>query len=265
MTTASEHAVHVECEEGTTKEEQLRLSNVPSMMVSNTFLDKNSQSHASAMTAFGDIIDNGRESGASKLSIEVRTYCGRPLLTMTDNGTGMTEAKVREGLMSIGYTTKDLSTGKHYGFGGKTAIPRLCDSALIFTRESQTRYRTIGLLSSVFSDRVGASETKMPLCSWEEFGSDVVSGTSEEYAPLTLSQREASGTPMHIVDAPTHYHLLYRQDIPCVLTLCLYHVSQFTSCSRLPSAPTATQASCSRNLSASGHVARGLVAALARA
>ena len=173
--------------------ERHNLSNVPSMMVSNTFLDKNSQSHASAMTAFGDVIDNGRESGASKLSIEGRTYCGRPLLVISDNGTGMTEAKVREGLMSIGYTSKDLSTGKHYGFGGKTAIPRLCDSALIFTREAQTRYRTIGLLSTVFSDRIGSNETKMPLCSWEELGTDVVSDTSEELAPLTLNQREASG------------------------------------------------------------------------
>lgn len=177
--------------------EGLALSNVPSMMVSNTFLDKNSQSHTSAMTAFGDIIDNGRESGASRLSIEVRTYCGRPLLVITDNGTGMTEAKVREGLMSIGYTSKDLSTGKHYGFGSKTAIPRLCDSALIFTREGQTRYRTIGLISTVFSDTMGSSETKMPLCSWDEVGPDIVSNTNEHFAPLTLNQREASGTQSH--------------------------------------------------------------------
>ena len=162
-------------------------------MVSNTFLDKNAQSHASAMTAFGDIIDNGRESGATRLSIEVRTYCGQPLLVITDNGCGMTEAKVREGLMSIGYTSKDLSTGKHYGFGGKTAIPRICDSALIFTREEQARYRTVGLLSTVFSDKIGSNETKMPLCSWEEHGVNVVAETSEHLAPLTVSQREASG------------------------------------------------------------------------
>jgi hypothetical protein len=126
------------------------------------------------MTAFGDIIDNCKESGASKLSIDVRTYSGRPMLIISDNGTGMTEAKVREGLMSIGYTSKDLSTGKHYGFGAKTAIPRICDSAFLFTREAGSRYRTVGLISTVFSDKMGSTETKMPLCSWEEDGSGVV-------------------------------------------------------------------------------------------
>ena len=171
----------------------MSLSNVPSMMVSNTFLDKNSQAHASAMTAFGDIIDNGRESGASKLSIEVRTHRGRPMLVVSDNGTGMTEAKVREGLMSIGYTSKDLSTGKHYGFGGKTAIPRVADSALIFTREAQTRNRTVGLLSTVLSERLGSTETKMPLCSWEAaHKGNAIVGSSSDLAPLTQSQREAS-------------------------------------------------------------------------
>ena len=183
----------VEGREGPELGEVLSLSNVPSMMVSNTFLDKNSQSHTSAMTAFGDIIDNCKESGASKLSIDVRTYSGRPMLIISDNGTGMTEAKVREGLMSIGYTSKDLSTGKHYGFGAKTAIPRICDSAFLFTREAESRYRTVGLISTVFSDKMGSTETKMPLCSWEEHGSGVVTGTSEHYAPLTFGQREASG------------------------------------------------------------------------
>ena len=183
----------VEGREGPELGEVLSLSNVPSMMVSNTFLDKNSQSHTSAMTAFGDIIDNCKESGASKLSIDVRTYSGRPMLIISDNGTGMTEAKVREGLMSIGYTSKDLSTGKHYGFGAKTAIPRICDSAFLFTREAGSRYRTVGLISTVFSDKMGSTETKMPLCSWEEDGSGVVTGTNEHIAPLTFGQREASG------------------------------------------------------------------------
>jgi hypothetical protein len=183
----------VESVEDGTPPATLSITNVPSMMVSNTFLGKNSQSHKSAMTAFGDIIDNGRESGATKLIIEVRTFRSQPLLVITDNGTGMTEAKVREGLMSIGFTSKDLSTGKHYGFGGKTAIPRICDSALIFTREASSRYRTVGLLSTIFSEKVGSSETKMPLCSWEEHGANVVRDTHEHVAPLSQGQREASG------------------------------------------------------------------------
>ena len=180
----------VECAQHTELEQSL--ADVPSMRVANSFLDKNSQSHQSALTAFGDVIDNCRESYATKLKIEVRTYKQNHLLVFTDNGCGMTEAKVREGLMSIGYTTKDLSTGKHYGFGGKTSIPRIADSCLIFTREASTRYRTVGLLSAVFSIKVGANETKMPLCSWEEHGEDLVGVTAPEFAPLTLHQREAS-------------------------------------------------------------------------
>ena len=154
----------VECDEDVPPEQNLAA--VPSMRVANSFLDKNCN-RTPALTAFGDIIDNCRESDATKLKIEVRTYNKSHLLIFTDNGCGMSEGKVREGLMSIGYTSKDLSTGKHYGFGSKTAIPRIADSCLIFTREATTRYRTVGLLSSVFSDRVGSSETKMPLCSWE--------------------------------------------------------------------------------------------------
>ena len=174
---------------------ELSLSNVPSMRVANSFLDKNSQSHASALTAFGDIIDNCRESDATKLKIEIRTHRQRHLLVITDNGCGMTEGKVLEGLMSIGFTSKDLSTGKHYGFGGKTAIPRIADSCLIFTREATTRYRTVGLLSTVFSEKFGSCETKMPLCSWEEQGSELVQGVIQKLAPLMQHQREASGAP----------------------------------------------------------------------
>ena len=57
-------------------------------------------------------------------------------------------------------------TGKHYGFGAKTAIPRVAEYALIFTREAGSRHRVLGLLSSAFSGSAGAKQTKLPLCSW---------------------------------------------------------------------------------------------------
>ena len=44
-----------------------------------------------------------------------------------------------------------LRAGKHYGFGAKTAIPRVAEYALIFTREAASRHRVLGL---------GASERK---------------------------------------------------------------------------------------------------------
>ena len=44
--------------------------------VAASFLDKNAQAHASALTAFGDVIDNGRESGATSVRIEYRSQVG---------------------------------------------------------------------------------------------------------------------------------------------------------------------------------------------
>ena len=142
------------------------LSHIPKFAVAADFLGKSSQVHASPLTAFGDLIDNARESKATHLFID--TSNNGAVLTIEDNGTGMTEAAMLRGLASIGYTSKDdLATGKHYGFGCKTSIPRLADYALILTRESRTGYRTVGLLSSVFCATSGADESRLPLCSWE--------------------------------------------------------------------------------------------------
>ena len=42
-------------------------------------------------------------------------------------------APAGDGILSIAYTQKDLTTGQHYGMGSTTALPRLCDHALVFT------------------------------------------------------------------------------------------------------------------------------------
>jgi hypothetical protein len=78
------------------------------------------------MTALGDIVDNARESGATKLSIDVvdgldperggggggrRGAAHNRVLKVSDNGAGMGEGRVLEGMMSIGFTRKDFSTG----------------------------------------------------------------------------------------------------------------------------------------------------------
>ncbi|EOD23987.1 hypothetical protein EMIHUDRAFT_354575, partial [Emiliania huxleyi CCMP1516] len=103
----------------------------------------------------------------------------------------MSEREVREGLMSIGYTRKtDLSSGRHYGFGAKTALPRLADYALVFTRDRSGR-RTVGLLSSSFSRAIDADQLRLPLCTWEAGRDALLTGASEE-APLRTRQREAS-------------------------------------------------------------------------
>ena len=102
------------------------LEMLPNMQVASSFLEKNSQAHTSAMTALGDIVDNARESGATKLSIDVvdgldperggggggrRGAAHKRVLKVSDNGAGMGEGRVLEGMMSIGFTRKDFSTG----------------------------------------------------------------------------------------------------------------------------------------------------------
>ena len=102
------------------------LDMLPNMQVASSFLEKNSQAHTSAMTALGVIVDNARESGATKLSIDVvdgleterggggggrRGAAHNRVLKVSDNGAGMGEGRVLEGMMSIGFTRKDFSTG----------------------------------------------------------------------------------------------------------------------------------------------------------
>ena len=84
--------------------------------------------------------------------------------------------------------------GKHYGFGAKTAIPRVAEYALIFTREAGSRHRVLGLLSSAFSESAGAKQTKLPLCSWLPEGGPeaILTEAKTEAAPLDRESRAAS-------------------------------------------------------------------------
>ena len=114
------------------------LEMLPNMQVASSFLEKNSQAHTSAMTALGDIVDNARESGATKLSIDVvdgpdserggggggrRGAANNRVLKVSDNGAGMGEGRVLEGMMSIGFTRKDFSTGAAVCVEGSSSIP----------------------------------------------------------------------------------------------------------------------------------------------
>ena len=114
------------------------LEMLPNMQVASSFLEKNSQAHTSAMTALGDIVDNARESGATKLSIDVvdgpdsstsvaptsrRGAASNRVLKVSDNGAGMGEGRVLEGMMSIGFTRKDFSTGAAVCVEGSSSIP----------------------------------------------------------------------------------------------------------------------------------------------
>ena len=126
------------------------LEMLPNMQVASSFLEKNSQAHTSAMTALGDIVDNARESGATKLSIDVvdgpdsstsvaptsrRGAASNRVLKVSDNGAGMGEGRVLEGMMSIGFTRKDFSTGA----SGRAPIAPAGPGARTHTVRARTR------------------------------------------------------------------------------------------------------------------------------
>eukprot|EP00966_Prymnesium_polylepis_P101695 2354954-Prymnesium_polylepis.1 len=83
-------------------------------------------------------------------------------------------------MMSIGNTQKSMGTGKHYGFGSKTSIPRICAYALLLT--TCDGRRSVLLISSAFSLAQKATSLVMPLCSWvmDDHGEWAVVATTGE-------------------------------------------------------------------------------------
>ena len=144
---------------------------LPRLKVAPDFLAKIKQSHPTPLSAWGDLIDNSREAGATDFTIDVRSgpsdnwSHAHVQVVTTDNGCGMGESKMSEGLMGIGYTQKDLSTGQHYGFGSTTSIPRIADNALVFSI-NEAGERTVGFISSKLATELGASELITPQCTW---------------------------------------------------------------------------------------------------
>ena len=146
---------------------------LPRLKVAPDFLAKIKQSHPTPLSAWGDLIDNSREAGATDFTIDVRDRLGpsanwshaHVLVVTTDNGCGMSESKMSEGLMGIGYTQKDLSTGQHYGFGSTTSIPRIADNALVLSI-NEAGERTVGFISTKLATKLGASELITPQCTW---------------------------------------------------------------------------------------------------
>ena len=84
------------------------LAAVPSFSTGATFLDANSQAHHKPLSAFGDLTDNARDADATKLDIDVvkNASDGRLTITMTDNGKGMSEHRLRTGIGGIAHSDK---------------------------------------------------------------------------------------------------------------------------------------------------------------
>ena len=138
-------------------------SKVPHARLAPSFLASNAQAHRSPLFAMGDLVDNAREAGACHVTIVADKAAHRLLLA--DDGAGMDEAALRDAL-SLAYTRKDASTGRHYGMGLTAALPRLCERALILSRKSGG-HATAGLLSRTLSDELVVDELITPQCTWE--------------------------------------------------------------------------------------------------
>ena len=153
-------------------------SAIPHARIAPDFLQSNAQAHHDILYALADLLDNTREAGARRCEINVRRGRKGIMIEMIDNGSGMTEATMRE-MLSIAYTSKDRTTGKHYGMGSTTSIPRLCKSALCFSVH-RSGHCTAGLLSTTLSKKLGADELKVPQCSWffEHEGGEVAPAAS---------------------------------------------------------------------------------------
>ena len=146
---------------------EVRTSDLPKLKVAPEFLSHLKQSHPTPLSAWGDIIDNCRDARATRLDVAVR-HVGSPsqrVVSLTDDGSGMTEHVMATGIRGIGYTDKGLETGKHYGFGSTTSLPRLSDCALVLSvRAGQ---RTVCFLSEWLNEEHNSStELVVPHCSW---------------------------------------------------------------------------------------------------
>ena len=161
------------------------LANVQHSRIAPSFLHSNAQAHRDVLFAWADLFDNPREAGARALQIDVR---GKDVIVVSDDGCGMSERCMRDGILSLAYTNKDLTTGQHYGMGSTTALPRLSNHSLCFSLNGG--HRTVGLLSSTLSKELGATELKIPQCTWSVAGT--VFGHQTTEAPLTRAQRAAS-------------------------------------------------------------------------
>ena len=90
------------------------LEDVPSFSTGASFFDANAQAHHIPLSAFGDLTDNASEAGASQLLIAIEDSSSSNLaISMTDDGCGMSEHKLRTGIGGIGHSDKGDRSEDH--------------------------------------------------------------------------------------------------------------------------------------------------------
>ena len=169
------------------------LATVPSFSTGATFLDANAQAHHKPLSAFGDLSDNGRESGAGNLCIDVEHNdtddAKTVIITMTDDGRGMSEHRMRTGIGGIAHSDKSHRAEVHYGMGAKSALPRLSPSSLVFTKNGQMC--SVAMVSTTLSRKLNSHELKVPIATWTASCSNLLPEAADD-APLTYEQRVQS-------------------------------------------------------------------------
>ena len=169
-----------------------RLDHLPHAKTHHSFLDANAQAHHDPLYAFADIIDNSREAKATRCRISMRDESRWRLLEIADDGEGMSEHTLSCAI-SIAYTRKDFTTGKHYGMGVTTAVPRLAKNALCFSYHHDSHHWTVAMVSGALNKKIGSDELKLPQCTWSHLmAGAILEERIKDRAPFSAQQRRHS-------------------------------------------------------------------------
>ena len=76
---------------------------IPSMHVNPNYLRTNSQSHASPLSAFAELIDNSYDAQANHLFIENKFIKKQECVLLKDDGNGLDRDRMVK-MMSLGFT-----------------------------------------------------------------------------------------------------------------------------------------------------------------
>ncbi|XP_065151482.1 MORC family CW-type zinc finger protein 3b isoform X1 [Paramisgurnus dabryanus] len=150
-----------------------RQSFIPLSTISPKFLHSNSTSHTWPFSAIAELIDNAYDPDvhARQIWIDWTRIKGLDCLSFTDNGVGLTRAKLHK-MLSFGFSEKKAVRGHIpvgvYGNGFKSGSMRLGKDAIVFTKTRDTM--SVGLLSQSYLEAIGAQRVMVPIITFRRDG-----------------------------------------------------------------------------------------------
>jgi hypothetical protein len=102
--------------------------------------------------AIADIVDNSIDAEAQKISIKIQQKSGQPLIVITDDGDGMTEAVLDQAMRLGSLTSRDLNSdlGK-FGMGLVTASLSLARKCHVITRTADGTFSSAWDVDEIIS------------------------------------------------------------------------------------------------------------------